>query len=111
MNEIRIHETGSYVLAELLNNDDLQAMVLDTLDEWIFSGTGVRERRIAAPDVCTSDIAYQACFNADLEFGIGPTDGGLGITPFNPPGEPAVRSIGRRRGSDRDSNREGDLFG
>ncbi len=56
--------TGSYVPPKVLTNFDLQAMGLDTTDEWITQRTGVRERRIAAPDVNTSDLAYQAAIQA-----------------------------------------------
>lgn len=64
MKGIRILGTGSYVPPKVLTNTDLQAMGLDTSDEWIFSRTGVRERRIAAPDVATSDLAHQASLRA-----------------------------------------------
>jgi 3-oxoacyl-[acyl-carrier-protein] synthase-3 len=64
MEEIRILGTGSYVPPKVLTNADLQAMGLDTSDEWIYSRTGVRERRLAAPDVATSDLAYQASLGA-----------------------------------------------
>ena len=64
MDEIRILGTGSYVPPKVLTNADLQIMGLDTSDEWISSRTGVLERRIAAPDVATSDLAYQASLGA-----------------------------------------------
>jgi 3-oxoacyl-[acyl-carrier-protein] synthase-3 len=35
-------------------------MGLDTTDEWITQRTGVRERRIADPDVATSDLSLEA---------------------------------------------------
>jgi len=34
---------------------------LDTSDEWITQRTGIRERRMADPEVNTSDLAYEAC--------------------------------------------------
>jgi 3-oxoacyl-[acyl-carrier-protein] synthase-3 len=43
-----------------LTNFDLQKMGLDTTDEWITQRTGVRERRIADPDVATSDLSLEA---------------------------------------------------
>jgi len=64
MEAIRILGTGSYVPPKVLTNADLEAMGLDTSDEWIASRTGVRERRIAAADVATSDLAYQASLRA-----------------------------------------------
>jgi 3-oxoacyl-[acyl-carrier-protein] synthase-3 len=39
-------------------------MDLDTSDEWIVQRTGVRERRIADPDVNTSDLGYEASLKA-----------------------------------------------
>ncbi len=64
MGGIRILGTGSYVPPKVLTNHDLQAMGLDTSDEWIVSRTGVSERRIAAPEVTTSDLARQASLKA-----------------------------------------------
>ncbi|MBU3727927.1 MAG: 3-oxoacyl-ACP synthase, partial [Phycisphaerales bacterium] len=40
---------GRYVPDRRLTNFDLEKMV-DTSDEWIVQRTGIRERRIAAPD-------------------------------------------------------------
>jgi 3-oxoacyl-[acyl-carrier-protein] synthase-3 len=57
---IRILGTGSYVPPRVLTNLDLQKMGLDTTDEWITQRTGVRERRIADPDVATSDLSLEA---------------------------------------------------
>ncbi|GGD68664.1 3-oxoacyl-ACP synthase III [Paenibacillus nasutitermitis] len=51
--------TGKYVPERILTNHELEQMV-DTNDEWIVSRTGIRERRIAAPDQATSDLAFHA---------------------------------------------------
>ena len=64
MQSIRILGTGSYVPPKRLTNADLQNMGLDTSDEWIKKRTGVSERRIAAPDVATSDLGYEAALKA-----------------------------------------------
>ena len=64
MDEIRILGTGSYVPPKVLTNFDLQKMGLDTTDEWITTRTGVRERRVADPDVNTSDLAKEASIKA-----------------------------------------------
>jgi 3-oxoacyl-[acyl-carrier-protein] synthase-3 len=74
MEAIRILGTGSYVPPRVLTNRDLQAMGLDTSDEWIASRTGVRERRVAEPDVATSDLAYQASTRALEAAGLNPGD-------------------------------------
>lgn len=64
MNSIRILGTGSYVPPRILTNFDLQKMGLETSDEWIVQRTGVSERRMADPDVCTSDLACEASLRA-----------------------------------------------
>jgi 3-oxoacyl-[acyl-carrier-protein] synthase-3 len=64
MEGIRILGTGSYLPPKILTNFDLQAMGLDTTDDWITSRTGVRERRMAEPNVATSDLACQASLKA-----------------------------------------------
>ncbi len=64
MKTIRILGTGSYVPSKILTNHDLVSMGLDTTDEWIVKRTGIRERRIADPDVATSDLGYEAAVRA-----------------------------------------------
>jgi 3-oxoacyl-[acyl-carrier-protein] synthase-3 len=64
MESLRILGTGSYVPPKVLTNFDLEKMGLDTSDEWISQRTGVRERRIADPDVNTSDLGYAASIKA-----------------------------------------------
>jgi 3-oxoacyl-[acyl-carrier-protein] synthase-3 len=74
MKTIRILGTGSYVPPKILTNDDLVAMGLDTTDEWISKRTGVRERRIAAPDEAASDLGYEASLRALEMAGMSPRD-------------------------------------
>lgn len=70
MKRATIRGWGMYVPEKVLTNRDLEGMV-DTADEWIVSRTGIRERRIAAPDETTSSMAIeaarQALARADLE--------------------------------------------
>ncbi len=54
---------GSYVPARTLTNAELEKIV-DTSDEWITSRTGIKERRLAANDEFTSDLAAQAARKA-----------------------------------------------
>ena len=54
---------GRYVPDRHLTNFDLEKMV-DTSDEWIVQRTGIRERRIAAPDQVTSSLALAAARQA-----------------------------------------------
>src|ERR1700752_2052445 len=60
---VSIVGTGSYLPEKVLTNEDLSRMV-DTSDEWITTRTGIKERRIAAKDETTSDMATKAALNA-----------------------------------------------
>ena len=55
--------TGMYVPERVLTNHDLEQMV-DTSDAWILERTGIRERRISAPDQAASDLAVIAARRA-----------------------------------------------
>lgn len=55
----KFHSIGAYVPSKVLSNADLEKMV-DTSDEWIIKRTGIKERRIAATDEHTSDMAARA---------------------------------------------------
>lgn len=55
--------TGSYLPERVMTNVDLESMV-DTTDEWIRTRTGIRERRIAAPEEATSDMSAIAAARA-----------------------------------------------
>lgn len=59
----RIVSTGSYVPERVLTNHDLEKMV-ETSDEWITERTGIKERRIGAPEQTTSDLAFEASLKA-----------------------------------------------
>jgi 3-oxoacyl-[acyl-carrier-protein] synthase-3 len=59
----RIIGTGSYTPEKVLTNHDLEKMV-DTNNEWIVARTGIEERRIAADDEVTSDLAVKAAERA-----------------------------------------------
>jgi 3-oxoacyl-[acyl-carrier-protein] synthase-3 len=54
---------GSYVPEKVLTNADLEKMV-DTSDEWITTRTGIKERRMAAKEEFTSDMAAKAAQRA-----------------------------------------------
>jgi len=66
-----IASVGSYVPERVLTNADLEKMV-DTSDDWITSRTGIKERRIAASDEYTSDMAAKAALRAMKKGGILP---------------------------------------
>jgi len=65
--------TGRYVPERVLTNQELEKMV-DTNDEWIVTRTGIRERRIAAPEQASSDLAYEASKIALDKAGISPEE-------------------------------------
>ncbi|HEX5131600.1 MAG TPA: beta-ketoacyl-ACP synthase III [Candidatus Krumholzibacteria bacterium] len=69
----RIIGTGHYVPDRVMTNFDLEKLV-ETSDEWITTRTGIRERRIAAPEQACSDLAYNAAVQAITMAGIDATD-------------------------------------
>jgi 3-oxoacyl-[acyl-carrier-protein] synthase-3 len=73
LKSIKIVGTGVSLPPRVLTNVDLESMV-DTSDEWIVDRTGIRERRIAADDVSTSDLCAEALENACTDAGIQPSE-------------------------------------
>ncbi|MBJ6363340.1 beta-ketoacyl-ACP synthase III [Paenibacillus sp. GCM10012307] len=69
LHTVGIIGTGKYVPERILTNQELEQMV-ETSDEWIVTRTGIRERRIAAPEQATSDLAYEASLGALEKAGI-----------------------------------------
>lgn len=65
----RIIGTGGYLPSKVLTNQDLEPMI-DTSDEWIRTRTGISERRIAADDEFTVDLAEKAALQAIQAAGI-----------------------------------------
>jgi 3-oxoacyl-[acyl-carrier-protein] synthase-3 len=66
---VSITGLGSYVPERVLTNQELETLV-DTTDEWIMERTGIRERRIAAPDEAMSDLALPAAREALRQAGV-----------------------------------------
>ena len=56
---VSIIGTGSYLPERIMTNAELEKLV-DTSDEWIRTRTGIRERRIAAENEYTSDMAVKS---------------------------------------------------
>ncbi|MHB8156023.1 MAG: beta-ketoacyl-ACP synthase III [Desulfocucumaceae bacterium] len=75
---------GSYVPERVFTNKDMEKIV-DTSDDWIFSRTGIRERRFVGPEQATSDLALMAARKAIADAGIEPGDLGLIIVATNTP--------------------------
>jgi len=61
--DVSITGLGCRVPERVVANDELSQYV-DTSDEWIVERTGIRERRIAAPEEALSDLALPACRDA-----------------------------------------------
>ena len=55
----KIIGTGSYVPGKIYTNKYLET-IIDTNDEWIQKNLGIKERRIAASNEATSDLAWKA---------------------------------------------------
>src|ERR671922_1818120 len=66
-----ITSVGSYVPKRVLTNADLEQMV-DTSDQWITTRTGIKQRRIAAANEFTSDMAAKASHLAMERGGVMP---------------------------------------
>ncbi|NUN95300.1 MAG: ketoacyl-ACP synthase III [Candidatus Omnitrophica bacterium] len=69
----RIVSTGMAFPRRVVTNHEL-AQTVDTSDEWIFTRTGIHERRVAGPDETTSDLAAEAGLMALKRAGMDPMD-------------------------------------
>jgi 3-oxoacyl-[acyl-carrier-protein] synthase III len=70
---ISITGLGAYVPRRVLTNDVLSTIV-DTTDEWITERTGIKERRIAAPEEAFTDLALPAARAALAQAGVDAKD-------------------------------------
>jgi 3-oxoacyl-[acyl-carrier-protein] synthase-3 len=70
---IGITGLGCYVPDRVLTNAELERLV-DTSDEWIMTRTGIKERRIAAPEQAMSDLALPASTAALEQAGLDPRE-------------------------------------
>src|SRR3954468_10431641 len=66
---VSITGLGCYVPDRVVTNAELSTLV-ETSDEWIVERTGIRERRIAAPDEALTDLALPAARAALAEAGV-----------------------------------------
>ncbi len=80
----RIIGWGKYAPEKVLTNQDLENMV-DTSDEWIITRTGIRERRIAAPEETTATMSVEAARAALDKAQLRPTDLDLIIVATSSP--------------------------
>jgi 3-oxoacyl-[acyl-carrier-protein] synthase III len=70
---ISITGLGWHVPERVITNDEISTMV-DTSDAWIVERTGIRERRVAAPDEAMTDLALPAARQALAAAGVDPAD-------------------------------------
>ena len=70
---VSITGLGTYAPERVLTNDELSELV-DTSDEWIVERTGIRERRIAAPEQAMTDLALPAARTALERAGVEPEE-------------------------------------
>lgn len=97
---VGIHGVGKFVPEQVLTNDDIVAMGIDTSNEWIVARTGIRERRIAPPEMTTSDMAVKAGKQAIERAGLNPSDIDLVIVATTSPdylGFPSVACLVQER--------------
>ncbi len=64
---------GAFAPERVLTNAELETF-LDTSNEWIVSRTGIKERRIAAEGMASSDLALKACEQALARSGFQASD-------------------------------------
>ncbi len=90
----RLAAMGAHVPERVLTNADLEKIV-DTTDEWIFSRTGIRERRVAPDDQATSDLATAAARAILADAGVDAADLDVLIVPTCTPDHlfPSVAAI------------------
>ena len=70
---MRIAGVGYCVPKSVIKNDDLRQLY-ETSDEWIYSRTGIKERRVVSGDETAIDIGLKAASNALDKSGFKPED-------------------------------------
>ena len=70
---VEIVSTGRYLPDPIVTNRDMESIV-ETSDEWIFERTGIRERRIAPPEMSAADMGAGAARCALEKAGLTPED-------------------------------------
>jgi 3-oxoacyl-[acyl-carrier-protein] synthase III len=75
---------GCYLPDRIMTNQEI-AQLVDTSDEWIYSRTGIRQRRIAAETETTATLAFEAAARALLVADIHPSQVDLIIVATSTP--------------------------
>jgi 3-oxoacyl-[acyl-carrier-protein] synthase-3 len=84
---VQVLGVGAYVPPGVVRNEDLASLGCDA--EWIQQRTGIRERRQAAPDVATSDLAYEAAMKCLAQADVTAKDIDLIVLATMSPDSPA----------------------
>jgi 3-oxoacyl-[acyl-carrier-protein] synthase III len=74
MKSVGIIGIGKYLPEKIMKNEDFVKKGLDTSDKWIVERTGIKERRIIADGMASSDMAVEASKAAIENAGIKPED-------------------------------------
>jgi 3-oxoacyl-[acyl-carrier-protein] synthase-3 len=70
---VEIVSTGRYLPDRVVTNRDMESIV-DTSDEWIVARTGIRERRLAPPEMTAAYMGAAAARIAMERAGVGPEE-------------------------------------
>ena len=70
---LKIAGVGYAVPETVITNEDLKKLY-DTSDEWIYTRTGIKERRVVSGNETAIDLGYTASINALKKSGINPKD-------------------------------------
>ena len=70
---VEIVSTGRFLPDRVVTNRDMESIV-ETSDAWIFERTGIRERRIALPEMTAANMGAAAARVAMERAGVAPED-------------------------------------
>ena len=70
---VEIVSTGRFLPDRVVTNRDMESIV-ETSDQWIFERTGIRQRRIAPPEMTAADMGAAAARVAMERAGVAPED-------------------------------------
>jgi 3-oxoacyl-[acyl-carrier-protein] synthase-3 len=84
---VQIAATGSYVPDQVVPNEALESLGCDA--DWIVQRTGIQERRRAAADQATSDLAYEAARTCLAQAGVSPREVDMVIVATMTPDMPS----------------------
>lgn len=67
---VQILSTGSYVPERVVTNEEVDALMGESTNEWLLANVGIRERRWMSPEQTTSDLIVEASKKAIERAGI-----------------------------------------